>query len=142
MTLDGPIAPLSIDSGDALFTASESFRERGEDFITYSQVIDFEHLAPAPEEEEEDTVPNDDDGPLDPNDPDIANKRKARREKQRQRFLDAKAKRDARKLEQQQKIRQDGDPVIYTAKAPSEGWYRMCVQATWYQVRNLRRSSP
>lgn len=135
LTFDGPIAEATVDSGMELFTASEGFNSNGEGFITHSEVMDFEHLAPAPDEDEDDEAPKDDDeGPLDPNDPDIAEKRKARREKQRKKFMDAKAKREQRKLELQKKIRQDGDPILFTTKAPSAGWYRMCVQATWYQV--------
>lgn len=134
MTLDGPIAPINVETGLELFTASESFHPHGEESISYSAVIDFEHLAPAPEEEEDIMAQTDDEGPLDPNDPDIVQKRKARRERQREKFLEAKAKRDSRKLEQQEKVRQDGEPAIYSAKAPAEGWYRMCVLATWYQV--------
>lgn len=139
MTLSGPIAETSVDSGLDLFRASEEFRGRGDGYITYSEVVDFEHLAPPEEGEEEDDdgSEGDDATPLDPNDPDIAQKRKERRERQRQKFLDAKAKRDARKLEIQKKVRQDGDPAIYTIKAPADGWYRMCIQATWYQVRSL-----
>lgn len=139
LTFDGPIAGSSVHSGLELFTSSEKFHSKGEGFIRYSQVIDFEHLAPEADEDEDDAnedVDNtDDDGPLDPNHPDIAQKRKERREKQRKKFLEAKKKRDQRKLEVQNKIRQDGEPVIYTTKAPSAGWYRMCVHATWYQVR-------
>jgi hypothetical protein len=142
LTFDGPIAESSVDSGLELFQAGENFRGNGDGFITHSEVIDFEHLAPAPDEEEEktDDASENDEGPLDPNDPDIAQKRKERRERQRQKFLDAKAKRDKRKLELQKKVRQDGDPAIFTTKAPAEGWYRMCVQATWYQV--CRSSQP
>ena len=134
LTFDGPIASATVDSGLEVFTASESFNSKGTGFITHSEVMDFEHLAPAPEEEEDEAAKDDDEGPLDPNDPDIAQKRKERREKQRKKFMEAKAKRDQRKLELQKKIRQDGDPVLYTTKAPEAGWYRMCVQATWYQV--------
>lgn len=141
MTLDGPIAESSVDSPLELFQASENFREKGEGFITHSEVIDFEHLVPPPEEEESpDVGSEEDEGPLDPNDPDIAQKRKERRERQRQKFLEAKAKRDQRKLELQKKVRQDGDPAIFTTKAPADGWYRMCVQATWYQVSRSSQS--
>ncbi len=137
LAFDGPIAPSSIDSGLELFTASESFNSKGEGFITHSEVMDFEHLAPAPEEEDDDGAKEEEDeGPLDPKDPDVAQKRKERREKQRKKFMEAKAKRDQRKLELQKKIRQDGDPVIFTTKAPEAGWYRMCVHGTWYQVSN------
>ena len=116
MTLNGPIADLSVDSGLDLFRASEDFRGKGDGYLSYSETVDFEHLAPAPEESEEDDAESagDDEEPVDPNDPDIAQKRKERRERQRQKSLDAKAKRDARKLEIQQKVRQDGDPAIYT----------------------------
>lgn len=136
LTFDGPIAAATVDSGMELFTASEGFNSNGEGFITHSEVMDFEHLAPAPDEDDDEAAKDDDEGPLDPNDPDIAEKRKARREKQRKKFMEAKAKREQRKLELQKKIRQDGDPILFTTKAPAAGWYRMCVQATWYQVRS------
>lgn len=132
LTLDGPLTPSSTDSGLELFQASENFSGRGEGYINYSDVVDFEHLAPV--QEVEDDEPIEDEPPIDPNDPDASAKRKARREKQREKFLAAKAKREQRKLEQQKKIRQDGDPILYTTRAPEEGWYRMCIQATWYQV--------
>ena len=135
MTFDGPIAESSVDSGLELFTASEGFNSNGEGYITHSEEMDFEHFAPAPEDDEEDTVKDDDEGPLDPNDPDIAEKRKARREKQRKKYMEAKAKREQKKLEVQKKLRQDGEPHLYTTKVPSAGWYRMCVQGTWTQVR-------
>mmetsp|Transcript_12145 Transcript_12145/g.34821 ORF Transcript_12145/g.34821 Transcript_12145/m.34821 type:complete len:320 (+) Transcript_12145:79-1038(+) len=133
LTFDGPIAESTVDSGMEIYTASEGFNSNGEGHISHSQVMDFEHLAPAPEDDDE-TTKDDDEGPLDPLDPDIAEKRKARREKQRKKFMEAKAKREQRKLELQKKIRQDGDPIVFTTKAASPGWYRMCVQATWYQV--------
>lgn len=133
LTFDGPFAESSVDSGLTIFQAAEQFRGRGDGFVTHSEVIDFEHLAPPADEDDTDS-PDEDDGPLDPNDPDIAQKRKDRRERQRQKFLEAKAKRDQRKLELQNKVRQDGEPAIFTTKAPADGWYRMCVQATWYQV--------
>jgi hypothetical protein len=141
LTFDGPIAESSVDSGLEIYQASENFRGSGDGYVSHSEVIDFEHLAPAPEEEEKDEAGSkEDDEPLDPNDADIVQKRKDRRERQRQKFLDSKAKRDRRKLELQKKVRQDGDPAIFTTKAPADGWYRMCVQATWYQVSGKTRS--
>jgi hypothetical protein len=134
LTFDGPIAPSSIDSGLDLFTASETFHSHGDEILRHSQVIDFEHLAPPPPEDEGEEIKDDDTAALDPKDPEYAEKRKARREKQRKKFLEAKEKRDQVKLEVQSKIRQDGEPVIFTTKAPAAGWYRMCVHATWYQV--------
>ena len=133
LTLDGPIASADVDSGVELYRASEQFSGRGDGYITYSEVVDFEHFAP-PEEEDDDTLAKDEEPAIDVNDPDAARKRKERRERQRAKFLEAKAKRDKRRLETQKKIRQEGDPVVYTAKAPAAGWYKMCVQATWYQV--------
>lgn len=140
LTLDGPLTSTDISSGNELYKASETFSGRGEDYITYSEVVDFEHFAP-PEEEDDDRVQEEEEPPIDINDPDAAQKRKERRERQRKKFLEAKAKRDKRRLDIQKKIRQEGDPVIYTTKAVTSGWYKMCVQATWYQVRyaNLYR---
>ena len=137
LTFDGPVAAATVDSGLELFSSSETFHSKGAGIVRYSQVIDFEHLAPAPEEEDDDEVEDDDNGALDPNDPAIVEKRKARREKQRKRFLEAKEKREKRKLEVQNKIREDGEPVLYTTKAHAAGWYRMCVHATWYQVGQM-----
>jgi hypothetical protein len=134
LTFDGPVAAVTVDSGLELFTSSETFHSKGDGIIRFSQVIDFEHLAPAPEEEDQDEVEDDDEGPLDPNDPNIAEKRKARRERQRKKFMEAKEKREKRKLDLQKIIRQDGEPVLFSTKAPTAGWYRMCVHATWYQV--------
>lgn len=134
LTFDGPIAPTTMDSPLELFTLSETFHSRADGVLRYSQVIDFEHLAPAPEEEEEEQYEDDDEGPVDPNDPDAAENRKARRDKQRKKFMEAKEKRDRRKMEVQNKIREDGEPFVYTTKVATSGWYRMCVHATWYQV--------
>jgi hypothetical protein len=141
LTLDGPIANSSIDSGVELFAAGESYVKNPEnpDQLSYSTVVDFEHLNSLPEDDDDDEVADKYEEPaIDPDDPDAAEKRRERRERQREKFMEAKQKRDQRKLEQQKKIRQDGDPFVYTTKAPDSGWYKMCVQATWYQVRDYK----
>ena len=136
LTFDGPIAANSVDSGLELFMAAENFRGGEEGFVSISEVIDFEHLSLPPEEDErKQDIAAEDEGPLDPNDPDIVQKRKERRERQRQKFLEAKEKRERKKMLLQTKVRQDGEPATVTTKAPADGWYRMCIQATWYQVR-------
>jgi len=42
------------------------------------------------------------------------------------------------------KVRQDGEPILDTKKAPEAGWYRMCVTSNWNQVvaeMELRKES-
>mmetsp|Transcript_57795 Transcript_57795/g.62433 ORF Transcript_57795/g.62433 Transcript_57795/m.62433 type:complete len:392 (-) Transcript_57795:258-1433(-) len=72
--------------------------------------------------------------PIDKNDPDGDKKRRERREHQRRKFLELKKKREEKKLAQLKKVRQDGEPILYTTKAPESGWYRMCVTSNWNQV--------
>ncbi|OEU18649.1 hypothetical protein FRACYDRAFT_236928 [Fragilariopsis cylindrus CCMP1102] len=43
-------------------------------------------------------------------------------------------KREEKKLAQLKKVRQDGEPLLYTTSAPEAGWYRMCVTSNWNQV--------
>eukprot|EP00934_Nitzschia_sp_Nitz4_P003809 Nitzschia sp. Nitz4//scaffold254_size28068//7259//8587//NITZ4_008149-RA/size28068-augustus-gene-0.29-mRNA-1//1//CDS//3329544325//3799//frame0 len=144
LTMEGPLMSYDIDDGMELQKAAQSFSGSGQGFLNYNGVVDFEHLISEPEEEEEPDEPLDEGDPIDPNDPDAAKKRRERRERQRQKFLDAKAKRDQQKYEQQRKLRQDGDPFVSSHSAPDDGWYRMCVTATWYQVTaemELRKES-
>lgn len=141
LTLEGPVAHYDVDDGLEIFKNAENFRSDGDGFLVYSEMVDFEHLAPPPPLADDDEMSNGrenddevDNTPIDPSDVDAVKKRRERRERQRERFLAAKAKRDQLKLDRLKKIRQDGDPFQYTATAPADGWYRMCVGATWSLV--------
>ena len=148
VTLEGPTADSSVDNGIDLhasivdYTTGKGNKPPPSDRIDFSEVVDFEHLNQM-------IVGNDDEGlagggdsmvddelkqPIDPNDPDVDGKRRERREKQRAKFLEQKQKREQRKLAQVKQIRQDGEPFVYTTKAPTAGWYRACVHSTWNQV--------
>ncbi|KAL3926676.1 MAG: hypothetical protein SGARI_005529, partial [Bacillariaceae sp.] len=56
-----------------------------------------------------------------------------RRERQRQKFLEEKQKREDKKMAQLKKVRQDGEPFVYTAKVPMEGWYRIVTSGGKYE---------
>ncbi len=139
VTLEGPFADSSVDSGLELHQKITAFSggEKPENHLSYEGVVDFEHLnEDIPSDDENEKV--DSEGltaPIDPNDPDADAKRRERRERQRQKFLDEKKKREERKMAQLKKVRQDGEPFVYTSKAPVAGWYRMCVVGAWNQVR-------
>jgi hypothetical protein len=143
VSLDGPIAPPEVDSGLDLHNAAEDYpnKPKGADtHLTFSSVVDFEHLnIPLDVEEDDDDDVHDEVKKIDPNDPEAVELRRKQREKSREIFLAAKEKRDQKKLLQVRKIREDGEPFQYTAKAPSAGWYRTCVQGTWYQVSHFSR---
>lgn len=141
--LQGPISPTSVNSAKDLYQAAErrEWTHLKDGVINFEQVLDFEHLNKQVEDDDdaELNTPVEKDIPLDPNDPNSAEKRRKRREKQREAFLEAKRKRDEKRMLQQKKIREDGEPFLYSAKAPVAGWYRVCVQATWYQVSPSQR---
>jgi hypothetical protein len=137
--LQGPVSPSDVNTGKQLFDDAEKWvLNNGETGVNFEQVMDFEHLNAASSEGDDDSennnTPVEKDTPLDPNDPEAAEKRRKRRENQREHFLAAKQKRDQKRLLKQKKIREDGDPFLYTVTAPVAGWYRVCVQGTWYQV--------
>jgi hypothetical protein len=139
--LEGPIAPPEVDSGLDLHNAAEDFptKPKGKTtHLTYSSVVDFEHLnTPLEEDDDDDDDRKEEEPPMDPNNPEAVEARRKRREKQREAFLAAKQKRDQKRILKQRKIREDGEPFQYTARAPSAGWYRTCVQGTWYQVSHF-----
>ena len=106
--------------------------------IDFSAVVDFEHLKPDTTDDDEMSMAAaaaEDNEPLDENDPEYAENKRKRREKQREAFLLAKQNREKKRALEQQKVRQDGEPYQVTLKASQEGWYRVCVHGTWYQVR-------
>merc|ERR1712238_251919 len=139
-SLEGPIADLDVDSGLELYTKAMTFSSNGRKSkraLSYSQEVDFEHLNEIDDDDDDD---DDDDKteeyskPIDKNDPDGDKKRRERREHQRRKFLELKKKREEKKLAQLKKVRQDGEPILYTTKAPESGWYRVCVTSNWNQV--------
>ena len=141
-SLEGPIADLGVDSGLELYTNANAFSSSGgrnnKRALSVSREVDFEHLNEIDDDDDDD---DDDDNtddeyskPIDKDDPGADKKRRERREHQRQKFLELKKKREGKKLAQLKKVRQDGEPILYTTKAPESGWYRMCVTSNWNQV--------
>lgn len=142
-SLEGPIADLGVDTGLELYTRAimASTDETAFDQkLSVSKVADFEHLNDEIDDDDEYYDDDDDDDAFDddeeihPEDPDSETKKRERRDRQRKKFLQGKKKRDEKKLKQLKKIRQDGEPMSLTKKAPDSGWYKMCVTATWNQV--------
>ena len=140
---EGPLAPSSVNTAEALQSAANSYANKkgtnGES-IDFTEVVDFEHLKPEVDDVVDDDSTDDEDDDdtveeIDPSDPDADEKRKKQRERRREKFMAAKKKRDEQRALQQQKIREDGEPFVETFKAPSSGWYRLCVHASSYQVR-------
>eukprot|EP00980_Cylindrotheca_fusiformis_P005003 scaffold1062_cov130-Cylindrotheca_fusiformis.AAC.9 len=134
--LEGPVAPLDTKNGIELKEAVDKF-DNGKRMeggaIAVNEVVDFEHLNDSLDEEE-DEEDEEEETPIDPSDPDAEEKKKARRQKMRERFLEVKRKRERRKIARQRKIRHDGDPLLFTGSAPQAGWYRACLEGTWHQV--------
>lgn len=143
-SLDGPIAELGAESGLELYKGGLEFtEEKGNRQLALSETVDFEHLMDqlddddanfADDDDDDDDAVDDDVDPIKSDDPDAEKKRRERRERQRKKFLDAKKKREDKKLAQLKKVRQDGEPISITKKAPESGWYEFCVTAKWNQV--------
>mmetsp|Transcript_25135 Transcript_25135/g.55117 ORF Transcript_25135/g.55117 Transcript_25135/m.55117 type:complete len:335 (+) Transcript_25135:184-1188(+) len=143
-SLEGPIASLEVDSGLELYDKAQEYsndKRKRKHHLSISKEVDFEHLNDEIDDDDDDDDDDavdddhhDDDGPIDPEDPNADDKRRKRRERQRQRFLNLKKKRESKKLKQLKQIRQDGEPIMHTQKAPRDGWYRMCVTASWNLV--------
>jgi rubrerythrin len=140
LSIDGPISETDVENGIELQQKVDQWPGLKKDpseekYLTYSQEVNFEDLKPNFEDDDE--AGNDDreeEESLDENDPDYAAKRKERRERQRAKFIAAKEKREKQRAMEQEAVRQDGEPQQITMKAPTAGWYRVCVQGTWYQV--------
>ena len=140
-SLDGPIASTNVESGLELYNKGQQFapNKKNRKQLIISEQVDFEHLNDEVDDDDDDIDDDsddafDDDEPIDPNDPDADKKRRERRDRQRQRFVDLKKKRETKRLEMLKKIRQDGEPILNTQKAPEAGWYRMCVTSNYNQV--------
>jgi len=147
-SLEGPVASLDVDSGIDLYTKAQEFAvdRRNRRQLSFSQEVDFEHLMDEIDDDDEfvddddDDDEFDDDKPINSNDPDAEKKKRERRERQRKKFLELKKKRDKKQVETMKKLRQDGEPILKTNKAPAAGWYRMCVTSNWNQVSNADAS--
>lgn len=139
-TLEGPIAELEVESGLELYAAGDEFEpnaRRRNSQLAISQEVDFEHLMDEVDDDDDHFDDDDDhiaDEPISPDDPDADEKRRKRREQQRAKFLALKKKREDKKMAMLKKIRQDGEPLMNTQKAPQPGWYRFCVHSPWNQV--------
>ena len=143
-SLDGPFADPSVDTGLELYNKAMEWGGNGRNSkheISISHEVDFEHLNEDyydDDDDDDDDDHFDDDEAIKPDDPEADKKKRQRRERQRNRFLELKKKREQKKLEQLKKVRQDGEPVLVTKKAPRAGWYKMCVTSSWNQVRMRR----
>jgi len=144
-TLDGPIAELGAESGLELYNGGREFtNDKGKRQLALSETVDFEHLMDEVDDDDDHIDDDDDDDDddavdddvktIEKDDPNAEKKRRERRERQRKKFLEAKKKREEKKLAQLKKIRQDGEPISITKKAPESGWYEFCVTAKWNQV--------
>jgi len=152
--LDGPVAPLEADTGNALQIAidewekAESSRvpklatdpnaEGGEaaapaqDYVAIEEVVDFEHLNIKDQFEDEET----DDELLKINHKELsASERKRIKDKQRKKILVKRQKQEQQRLHQHRKVREEGQPFQTTVKVPKSGWYRFCVVGSHHQVR-------
>lgn len=137
ISLDGPVAPLEADSGNALQKAIDEFdsgKNRGDEdkIINIEETVDFEHLNVKGEyeedEEDDDEMKRAKDKDLTPSD------RKKIKDRQRKKILVKRQKQEQQRLHQHRKVREEGQPLQTTVKAPAAGWYRFCVTGTWHQV--------
>jgi hypothetical protein len=137
VVMDGPLAPLAVDTAEGLQSAINAYTDKEEETnsISFSEEVDFEHLKAEISEDDDEGEEDEDEEHIDEKDPDAADKRRKQRERRRERFMEAKKKRDEKRALMQKKIREDGEPFVKTFKAPRPGWYRVCVEATSYQVR-------
>jgi emp24/gp25L/p24 family/GOLD len=165
IALDGPLAGTAeIDSGAALQKASEKFDQSKrptsrDESLHFSAEVDFEHLNLV----DDDTASADTevDGKLaEDADDDAAiakraadgegateetpEERRARRARDRRKALEKRQREEQRKHKQRRKVRKEGEPDQRTFAAPQEGWYRLCVTATFQTITvemDLRKSS-
>ncbi len=146
-SLEGPFEGSEADAlhiynnGQGFANEVKLGNKREDRIINFMQEVDFEHLMDEVDDDafmdddDDDDDEYDDDEPIKPDEPNAEEKRRQRRERQRKKFLAAKKKREEKKAKMMNRIRQDGEPIMSTFKAPSSGWYRMCVTASWNQVR-------
>jgi hypothetical protein len=140
VSLEGPFANLDVSTGPELHAKvieyTNSDKSQKDNTLFFTEDIDFEHLNDIIEEDG--ILESDDDDllkqPILPDDPEADKKRLERRERQRKKFLDQKQRKEERRLGQLRRVREEGEPFIYTAKAPVSGWYRVCVHSNWNQA--------
>jgi emp24/gp25L/p24 family/GOLD len=170
IALDGPLAGTAeIDSGASLQKAAEKYDQtkrtsNRDEALHFSAEVDFEHLNLVDDdaEEGEDGVATDADGKAAGEDGDddaaIAKRaaeggaateetpeeRRARRARDRRKALEKRQREEQRKHKQRRKVRKEGEPDERTFAAPQEGWYRLCVTASFQTITvemDLRKSS-
>jgi hypothetical protein len=131
---DGPLpAEGTIDSGMALRDAIniwDASKKHSAEHISISEVVDFEHLNVGPQEIEEFKEQAD----FGAKEDETLEERRERRAQQRKKALEDRERRDDKKRKQRSKVREEGEPIQKTYKAPAAGWYRFCVAGTWFQV--------
>jgi len=142
LRLDGPVAQLDADSGNALQASIDEFEKKAQaksnnpdeadGVLTQEHLVDFEHLNIKDQFEEEES----DDEVMKANHKDLSpSERKRIKDKQRKKILVKRQKQEQQRLHQHKKVREEGQPFQVTAKAPQDGWYRVCVDGAFYQVR-------
>jgi hypothetical protein len=139
---EGPLGQENeIESGQALQQAIDKFDQghrRGK-IVAMVEQVDFEHLnlsgAAAIDEEEYSAMELPED--------ETANQRRERRANERKKALEARQRKEHKKISQKKKIREEGEPFQRTVKAVSPGWYRFCFHAGYQVVveMDLRKES-
>ena len=138
--LDGPVAPLTADTGNALQAAIDAWekedlatKKADTDKVAQEVVVDFEHLNIKDEFVNE---AEDDDELLKMAKTEMSpSERKRLKDKQRKKILIKRQKQEQQRLHQHRKVREEGQPWQLTVKVPTSGWYRLCVTGTFHQVR-------
>lgn len=132
LTFAGPVASLGADTALDLQDEIARFDAGHHDtdnVIEVTEVVDFEHLSLGElNYRDGDDDDEDDDGTA------TAEERKERRAQRRKRALENRKKREDHSANQKKKIREEGEPYQRTFRVTTPGWYRFCVQGTWYQV--------
>lgn len=141
-SLEGPIAKLDVESGIDLYNKGQEFSPDtgNRNTLLIKEDVDFEHLVDDVDDDDhyddddDDDDQYDDDTPIKQDDPDREKKKLERRDRQRKKFVELKMKREAKKIAALKAIKEWGEPIENTKKAPKAGWYRMCVVAKYNHV--------
>ena len=141
-SLEGPIAKLDVESGIDLYNKGQEFSPDtgNRNTLLIKEDVDFEHLVDDVDDDDhyddddDDDDQYDDDTPIKQDDPDREKKKLERRDRQRKKFVELKMKREAKKIAALKAIKEWGEPIENTKKAPKAGWYRMCVIAKYNHV--------
>lgn len=140
--LDGPIAPLTADTGNELQAAIDAWekedlstKKAASDKVAQEVVVDFEHLN-LKDEFATQNDNDDDDELIKMAKTDLSpSARKRLKDKQRKKILVKRQKQEQQRLHQHRKVREEGQPWQSTVQVPAAGWYRLCVTGTFHQVR-------